>query len=792
MKCYHCGDECRNTSIYINDKYFCCNGCKTVFQLLSDNKLYKYYELESTPGIRDDDSLFTGKYNYLDKADIKSKFLLYEDETYAKAKFFIPGIHCSSCIWLLENLNKLNSKILYSQVHFPKKEITISFNPKEISLNAIAELLESIHYKPNLNYNQDDTPERIKSNRRLIYQLGIAGFCFGNIMLLSFPEYFSRKGNLYENYNQFFNYLNFILSIPVLLYSATDYFSAALKGFKKKIVSIDLPIAIGIVALFVQSTYNVFFLDIAGYFDSLAGLVFFLLIGKWYQSKTYRALSFDRDYRSYFPLAVTRIIDDEKEEETSIHELQKNDEILIRNNEIIPADSTLLSSFARIDYSFVTGESELIEKQKDAELFAGGRNVGNYVRVKVKRSVSQSYLTQLWTNQSANSNKETQWQSYVDKIARYFTLAVILIATVSFFVWFRKSPVDAVRVFTSVLIVACPCALALTIPFAYGTVIRVLGKWQFYLNSIQIVEKLSRIKHIVFDKTGTLTKTEMSVTEYKGKELADDQLHTISAILKSSTHPLSRSLVKHLNRENNRIVCDFNEIAGEGIIASCDGSSYKIGSAAHVGINKEISPEITAVHISVNDTYFGYFSFNNQYREGLKDSISALNEKFELHVLSGDNEKEKPKIQALIGHPKNIHFNKKPHEKRDYIKSLREGGNEVLMVGDGLNDAGALMESDVGVSVTEQIFQFVPSCDIIMKAKNLKYLSGFISLAKRSLNVVKLSLMLSFMYNIVGISWAISGNLSPLVAAILMPISSVSVVAFVSLAVVLQGRRTVV
>lgn len=276
--CYHCGQDCPDDSIHLEDKYFCCNGCKTVFEILNQNQLCNYYNFESNPGISPS-TVIDKKYDYLDERDVIEKLVDFKDDKFTSLTFYIPQMHCSSCIWLLENLYKLNSAVVQSKVNFVRKELSVRFLHEKLSLKELVKLLASIGYEPQISLDSVEQKKEQHPNRHLYYKVGIAGFCFGNIMLFSFPEYFSI--DITETFlKKFFSYLNLILALPVFFYSASDYFISAFKGLRKKVVNIDVPISLGILVLFIRSAYEILFNVGAGYFDSMAGLVFFLLIGK--------------------------------------------------------------------------------------------------------------------------------------------------------------------------------------------------------------------------------------------------------------------------------------------------------------------------------------------------------------------------------------------------------------------------------------------------------------------------------------------------------------------------------
>lgn len=778
--CIHCGDDCGKHPVIWDGKPFCCSGCSTVYQLLNENELCSYYNIESTPGIRVDDVKFKEKYAFLDDGEISSKLYEFSEESIRKVSLYIPGIHCSSCIWLLEHLHILNKAVLKSTVNFVKKEVTVTFNSDELSLRALAELLASIHYIPEITLDNLQEKKNQDANKKLLYKIGVAGFGFGNIMLLSLPEYVPGSEYLGSNFKSFFGMMNFLLVLPVLFYSGNDYIISAFKGLKHKFINIDVPISLGIITLFVQSSYEIFTRTGSGYMDSLTGLIFFLLIGKWYQSKSYQALSFERDYRSYFPVAVSKIIDG-KEESTQINKLRRGDLILIRNQELIPADAILTKGEALIDYSFVTGESRSVSKPIGDHLFAGGKQVGGAIEMCIEKEVVQSRLTQLWNQSEDKEIYFSKLNSLIDQISKYFTLIVIAIGALAGFYWMLNDTTKAVFAFTSVLIVACPCALALSSPFALGNTMRMLGRLGIYLKGADIVEALSGIDTIVFDKTGTITQADAVSVKYDGETLNEEDYNAVKSLVRHSSHVLSTILYDHLRNYEAKKVDHFKEMVSLGLTGKIEGREVKIGSASFVLDSKaENLSGSTEVYVSIDGNVKGRFILSNQYRTGLNELITSLSSTYELHVLSGDNDAEKSNLAKIFPKNSSLLFNQSPKDKLEYIQNLKGGGKNILMIGDGLNDAGALKVSDVGISIADDIYHFSPACDAILESSKFQDLKRFLSISKKGMWVVKLSFLLSFAYNLFGLFFAVQGILSPIVAALLMPISSISVVAFAS------------
>jgi len=792
-KCFHCGEDCPDDSYNLNDKYFCCAGCKTVYELLNGNNLNSYYTIMDMPGISLKGAQ-SKRFDFLEDEEVITNLADFRNDELTIVNFNIPQMHCSSCIWLLENLYKINPAVNSSKVNFLKKEIEVKFYHNKITLRQLVELFASIGYEPVIQLDSVEK-KKTKLNKKLYYEIGIAAFCFGNIMLLSFPEYLSI--DIHETfYRNLFGYLNFILALPVFFYSASDYFISAFKGLKNKIINIDFPLALGITILFARSAFEILSQTGAGYFDSMTGLVFFLLIGKVFQEKTYAYLNFERSYKSYFPLAV-HVKKDDKEISIPVSKLKVGDRILIRKNEIVPADSILFKGNGSIDYSFVTGESKPVQKVLGELIYAGGRQLSGVVELEVVKEVSQSYLTQLWNNDSFLKKTESDFENFTNKVGKYFTLAVLLIAIISTAYWMQFDAGTALNVLTAVLIVACPCALALSIPFTMGNSIRIFGRNKFYLKNISVIEKLSKIKTIVFDKTGTITETGKASVKFVGPDLNPFQQEIINSLVRNSTHPLSRSIYETLNTKKIYDVENLEEYSGKGISGFILGNLVKIGSLNFVNEDFKDEGELliydieefsSQVYLSINSRILGYFNISNSYRKGFDKVTRQLNS-YNLVVLSGDNENEKDNLEKYLCNGSKLLFKQTPGDKLNFIKNIQTDNNKVLMFGDGLNDAGALAQSDVGIAVTENISYFSPACDAILDADSFGKISSFLSFSKISVKIIYFSFIISFLYNIIGLSFAVEGMLSPIVAAILMPLSSISVVSFATFATNFMAKR---
>ncbi len=778
-KCFHCGDWCKTTEFVLDEKTFCCQGCKLVYGILSESDLDVYYELEAFPGeSQQRRALQANRFDYLQDVDTQMKLLDFQNGSESHVTFYIPGIHCASCIWLLENLYRLNSAVTESRVDFIKKKVRVKFVTVATSLAEIVRLLASIGYEPEINLSDLDGKEHYKpDNNALIRKLAVAGFCFGNMMLFSIPEYFSESNLIADEFKGLFNYLNVFLSLPIIFYSATGYYRSAWNAVIQRKINMDVPIVLGIIALFLYSILEIFARHNPGYMDSLGGLLFFLLLGKLYQQKTFSTLEFDRDYKSYFPIAVTRISGDQ-EQVVPLTQLHVGDVIRVRDEELIPADAVLLTGAAHIDYSFVTGEEVPVPKVNGELIYAGGRQCGDPIILRVQKLPSQGYLTDLWDNDAFKKEKEGLLEPLANRISAKFTWTILLIAIGTFIYWSFSDLSLAVKTFSTVLIVACPCALAMSTPFTLGNTLRIFGRNKFYLKNAGVIEQMALVDTVVFDKTGTLTSPSDASISYRGEDLSDEMLSVLKGMVMGSTHPLSNRISQWLGNRSIRKPECVSEIKGSGIEALYGGKRIRLGSMEFTRFSgKSHLDDGNWVFLTVDSDAIGCFHIKSGLRSSAPAVIDGLAKHYSLHLLSGDHTHELRSLREKLNPSITYNFNQGPADKLGYLKKLNIG-HTTLMVGDGLNDAGALQESNVGIAITDQVSHFSPASDAILDAESFGKLPVFLSFAKVSRYIIVASFFLSFLYNIVGLSLAVQGLLSPVICAILMPLSSISVVVF--------------
>jgi Cu+-exporting ATPase len=833
VACRHCGLPCLDQAIARGTLQFCCAGCQTVYEILTENGLGHFYELNTKAGVQIKRPSRREQFLFLDEPAVREKLVDFSDGKTSRVTFTVPSIHCVACVWLLENLFQLKPGIGRSTVNFPKKEVAIQFEDARVTLSELVALLASLGYEPTLSFGSLEGTKPKPTSRKLILQLGLAGFSFGNIMLFSICLYNGLDTWSVLNLKPLFGYISLGLALPVVVYSALDYWRSAWTCIRQRILTIELPIAVGIVAIFAQSGYEVFSKTGEGYFDSLCGLIFFLLIGRWFQQKSYERLSFDRDYKAFFPLSVRRLSSvpaeqthphplqggepdkslsqgssspgggrgENTEEIVPISALNVGDRLLLRQGELIPADARIVSGEGVIDYSFVTGESDPVEKRAGELVYAGGQQMGGGLEIQMTKPVSQSYLTSLWSHETFAKERNDTLDNILNRFTKRFTITVLVVAFGAAAWWWAHGEREvALKAFTSVLIVACPCALALSAPFALGTAQRLLGRQKVFLKSQHTIETLAKVNTIVFDKTGTLTAPGMATVDFHGSPLTESEERALYSMTRHSAHPLAVRIGEIIAKHHSTATVDaFRETPGKGMEARIANQDIWMGSAAWFaeravsdGTGEKFSCSAhggSSVHVAINGRYRGCFTLQAALRHDADQLVRQLSDDYELALLSGDNERERARFSTLFGAKANLNFNQSPLNKLGFIHNLQRSGKTVMMVGDGLNDAGALKQSDAGVAVVENIGAFSPASDVIIEAGHVPRLAHVMAFSKDVVRVVWLSIALSSVYNFVGLGIAASGRLEPVVCALLMPLSSISVVGFACLATQWIARR---
>ena len=774
VTCRHCGDPCGSSSRETPAGTFCCAGCASVFALLEEYGLTAFYTCDVRPGVSQKPAggRDPQRFAAFDDAGVGARFVITRGDR-AEVTLPVPAMHCASCLWLLEQLWRFHPGILRSEAHLIRRTVTVQFRPAEISLRQVAETLASIGYEPAID---QEPPSRTPVSRRHLYlRIGVAGFAFGNVMLFSIPRYVNGAP-LEPQFQALFGWLNIAFSLPVLAFSAWPYFTSSWAALRGRAITLDVPIALGLAVLFGRSAVEVITRTGEGFFDSFAGLVFFLLIGKLFQQKAFDELSFDRTMKSFLPLSVRAGQGDDLRV-TPIEALRPGDEMLLRPGEVIPADAILVSDAGAVDFAFVTGEQEPVAITRGNLVQAGGRVAGQAIRLTVAKPVSTSRLAELWSHPVFLTPKVHWLASLLMIFGRWFTVAALGFAAIGAALWWPDAR-KAAEVATAVLIIACPCAFTLAAPITLGTAMGVLGRAGFFLKNAETALDLGRVDEVVFDKTGTLTfgAADARVLTHTFSEADWRRIRRLAA---ESVHPISRA-ISGAGSPADGDATNVLEFAGRGLQGVIDGHHVAIGNIGFFETrpitSSPASPELTT-WASIDHAAPRLISMEPAERPRIRVAIGAIAKSVAVRLLSGDRASAalSSSWQPLFGDA--MQFNQSPEDKLEAIRGSQQRGRRVAMIGDGLNDAAALAAADVGIAVSDDTACLVPACDAVIRGDRLTRLPAFLDYARRSRRVIVLCFTVSLLYNALGLGLALAGRLTPLATAILMPVSSLTIVA---------------
>jgi Cu+-exporting ATPase len=781
----HCGDPLGVDALVHDGKDFCCGGCKTVFTLIHEHGLQGFYDVDGAVGIKQIDK--ATDFAYLDEPDTLREVCEYVDDQSIRVNFVAPAIHCASCLWLLERLPRLYPAVRRSRVDLLSRRITIVINREEGKLSEVAEWLERLGYPPELRLD-NVIGEKAASKRKgaskdkLGLKIGVAGFAAGNVMLLAIPEYFGMSMNDVATWRPMFSAISIALAVPVLGFSGGTYLRGAYRAIRYKRLNIDMPIALGMIAMFGHSIYEIFSGTGAGYLDSLLGLIFFLLVGRWFQRQTHRRLAFDRDYRSYLPLAA-RVKTKNGVRPVRLDKLTEGHQVEIANGELVPADAVLVYGKAALDKSYITGEDEPQPVELGGVVYAGSRQRWEAILIELTGKVDSSYLARLWSESSASEAddsaaiQERATSKLLDKVGQYFTIVTLAVAVSTFTYWVPTDLSNALRAATAVLIVACPCAASLSLPFVYGRLAAIASQRGLAIRDALVVERFAEVDASAFDKTGTLTRRDsLSITELVVP--ATVQAAQLLALARHSTHPLSQVIKTYLEQQeevnalaNTLFLTEVEEQVGEGVSAVLQGRHLFLGKPPVSAAGQ------ASVAFIIDEQVCATYRLHSAMRAGAEDLMAFAKTQGAVMLISGDGDQERVRWEGLFGKG-NCAFRQNPSDKLRLIDELRDAGKHVLYLGDGLNDAGALKSAYVGIAVADEGGGFNPACDAILAAESVDGFEKIWRFLAGGRTLVYLALTLAIAYNLTGLAFAVTGNLEPVVAAILMPISSLTIIAW--------------
>lgn len=757
FQCAHCDEKGLVPFFLPQDEEkklpFCCQGCLTVYEILKENSLSAFYSIKNNSGIlkrRSPVESPKSSYAYLDD----DRFL--KDHSYLDASgntvmdFYLEGIHCLACLWLIEKIPDFTPGALRSKLNLEKSVASISISA-DGRFSTVARSLDRVGYRPHaLDRNEDSRLHQKKEEQTYLKRMGIAGAAAGNIMIYSVSLYAGAS----DWVAKLFNILTVLLAIPVFTYSAWPFYQNAWTALKNKTLSIDIPIAISLIMGFIMGGVGLYQGYEENYFDSLSTLVFLLLLSRYFLKKIQdRGLSSKDLHFFYQNESILRKTENGFEEiHTSF--INVGDVVNVRTDEFIPADGTVVEGDSQINNSLLTGESFPDHVKAGHPVFSGAQNMGEDLLIQVDKVSTATRLGKILKSVEQGWSLRSKTVDLTALVSKYFTLAVILLASFLFLSLLPQEGLEAAlsRALT-LLIVTCPCALAISVPLTFHRSLSSAAKNGIIIKSDEVFEKLSKAKKFFLDKTGTVTLGKLQICDLKTQTNLNDLIFSLEH---KSRHPVARALTEYVGRSHPRSmsVSDYREIPGFGVEGVIEDCFYQISGG----------------EVRANGKVIATFTVKDCIRPDSKGIISRLQKSgLAIALLSGDRNHVVQELAREAG----IHSalaEKSPEQKVQEVK-----GAGSVMVGDGANDAMALEAADVGIAVSGAMDIALRASDVYLTTPGLSGVEKVLVLSEETMKVVKRNLILSLLYNLVSVIFVFQGLISPLVAAIVMPASSLTV-----------------
>ena len=800
VKCDHCNLSFDNdVMITENSLHFCCKGCQGVYHLLKDDGLDSFYDklgnkTISPPLENDNDDL--------EKFDTASFYNSYSDTTnegFNQIDLIIEGIHCAACVWLNEKVLYETQGVIEANINFTTNKAKIVWDDEKIKLSQIILKIRSIGYNAYAYDSSIADEKATQAKRDYFIKMMVAVICSMNIMMLGVAKYTGFFTGMSQEVKWMVHLGEFLLSTPVLFYSGSIFFKGAYFGLKNRVLNMDFLVASGATLTYIYSLFILFGAKGESYFDSVAMIITFVLVGKYLEviGKKSAVDTLDK-IKSTLPLEAV-VIKNNKKESVPLTNIQIDDIVELKAGDKVPVDGKLLDTEGFFDESSLTGESAIVYKTKGDEIYSGTINTDSLVQFRVTKDFKNSTFSSIVTLLEDSLNSKPNIQSKANEVSKGFTVTVLSLAILTFIVWyffgvdlgfnyegtnhFEKSFIVAI----SVIVIACPCALALATPMASLIGISQLTKKGLLFKEAKFIESLALANSVVFDKTGTLTKGELSVE--KAEILVDkiENLNLLYSLVDSSSHPVSNSIKKYLKQKYTCETLNIKQVKNiqargiKAIYEDSNSNEHELlgGNAAFMkenGISHDFESKKTNFLFAIDKIVVATFELEDEIKDNAKDLISYLHSKnIEVIMLTGDNQDVAKDVSNKLQIDK-YYANQTPKTKADFIKNLRGDDNIVVMVGDGVNDSVALSNASVAVAMGNSADISLQVSDIVLLNSSLKALKNSFEISSRTYKFIKQNLGISLVYNIVTIPFAMFGYVIPLVAALSMSLSSLIVV----------------
>jgi len=774
-------------------RQFCCFGCQSVCGAIYDAGLQGYYQRTPEGALLGPPPEPPKDIEIYDFDEVQQEFTSCSGDI-RDIHLLVEGIHCAACVWLIEKgLNRVPG-VQSANVNLAAKRLHLRWDNRQSKLSELIRALAKIGYSA-VPYDPESAEGAIKkSNRAMLFRLFFAGFAMMNMMWISIALY---SGANQDEFRQFFHWMGLLLATPTLFYSGYPFFRGALGGLRGGHLTMDLPITIGLSVTYVYSLYVTVTHSTVGevYFDTVTNLTFVILIGRYLEGMfRHQAVSATKRLMELQP-RVAIVIHDGQEKMTPIRGVKLGDHVLIKPGYKVPVDGMVIEGRSAVDESMLSGESAPVSKSVGAQVSAGTVNTSGALLVEVGALLQDTTLSRIIRLVEEAQSSKAPIQRLADTIVPWFVLVTLICATLTFFIWNAHDFEVALMAATAVLIITCPCALGMATPMSIAVASGLGAKHGILVKNGLVLETLSKVTHFVFDKTGTLTEGRMSVAHLhiaSGRS-EQDVLRYAAAVERYSEHSVAKAIVAEADRQqlNYRDIAtaEFCTTAGLGVEATAASRAMLLGSAEWLSRNSVVLDVVlqaqahelevqamSCVHVAQDGVHVAVFALADKLRDDAQQLVNELRQAgIAMTLLSGDRKPVAEAIALQLGGMEVI-AEVLPQDKDRIIQKLQQDGAIVAMVGDGINDAPALIRADVGIALGSGTDVSVESADIVLMHNELDKVRLATLLSRRTLRTIKQNIGLSFVYNAIMVPLAMMAQVTPLIAAITMPISSLVVI----------------
>ena len=783
VKCTHCHLEfSKDVMIVEGEYYFCCNGCQGVFHLLSDEGLDSFYEKAGGTTLTPPTQQYEDSSNF-DSPAFYEKFVKINSDGFSQVSLVIEGIHCSACVWLNEKaLHKMDG-VIEANINYTNNKAIIVWADDVVKLSQIIDMIRAIGYNA-FPYDASIQEAHANKERKEYYlKMSVALFSTMNVMWIAVAQYAGYFSGIAQDMKTILNIGEWVLSTPVLFYSGWVFFRGAYYGLKTKVVNMDLLVATGALLTYIYSIYITVLEDGEAYFDSVTMIITFVLIGKFLEVLSKKNAADALDIMGQNIPSEVNVLEGDSVVSCKLDDVEVGSIVVVSSGEKVLLDGEIIKGGGSFDESSLTGESEPIYKTMQDSVVSGTISIDADIHFKVTKDFKHSTLSNIISLLESAINKKPKIQQMANKLSEYFSSTILLVSFISFCGWYFYSSnfEHSFMIAISVIIIACPCALALATPVATLVGLSLGTKKGILFKEAAQLETMAQVDVVLLDKTGTITIGKPEVVKERVFEEFDKGL--LYSLVKSSNHPVACGIENYLRSKDTTIkdivFDEFAQVLACGIRAKSAEVDILGGNLKLMidnGINISYSSDNTLFYVAINKKVVAVYELSDKIKDEAKGLVHELQKRgVEVVMLTGDHGMIAKRVAKEVG-IKNFLYEQTPEDKSKYVEMLHHKDKKVVMVGDGVNDILALANADIGIVMGSGSDIAIDVGDIVLLNNSLNALQDAFKISNTTLKLIKQNLLLSLVYNGITIPLAISGYVIPLVAAISMSISSLLVV----------------